>query len=308
MKESRPFFKNSSQSESSREAFRRPANKEEGCRPPMPLITTEALQMVQLRPVRKYSGAEAVPFSEPSAQEQRTPTAPQYHLKPSAFLKSRNSINEMESESQAASVTSSLPMPAKSQSQGDHDGAVERGGLQSCSDGAPGLDPSLRTTLHPDSSPSRKPPPISKKPKLFLVVPPPQRDFTAEPTENGSEALPGVPSPTRAEGEAVRSQEEKSSPASQAGSHATAPTPGSPALERGTAGSLSPGIVEANAPMVQPGSPQEESGENSVDAKSCLSQQGREGKPGGFLLHSSDPLEMSQIGLLNTLMEPGEAA
>lgn len=164
MKENRPFIKNSSQSESSREALRRPANKEEGCRPSMPLITTEALQMVQLRPVRKNSGAETVLFSEPSAQEPRTPTAPQYHLKPSAFLKSRNSINEMESESQAASVTSSLPMPAKSQSQGDHDSAVERGGLQSCSDGAPGPGPSLRTALLPDSSPSRKPPPSPRSP------------------------------------------------------------------------------------------------------------------------------------------------
>ncbi|XP_026642032.1 NHS-like protein 1 isoform X1 [Microtus ochrogaster] len=284
MKDNRPFFKTSSQSESSREALRRPANKEEGCRPPMPLITTEALQMVHLRPVRKNSGAEAALFSEPSAQEQRTPTAPQYHLKPSALLKSRNSINEMESESQPASVTSSLPTPAKSQSQGDHDSATERGGLLSRSDGAPCAGPSLRTTLLPDSSPSRKPPPISKKPKLFLVVPPPQRDFTAEPTENGSEAFPGVPSPTRAEGEAVQSQEEKASPASRAGSHATAPTPSSPVLERGAAGSLSPGSVETNASMVQPsaslGPTQEESAKSSVDdegnAESCLSQQGRE--------------------------------
>ncbi|XP_015860183.1 NHS-like protein 1 isoform X5 [Peromyscus maniculatus bairdii] len=287
MRDNRPSCKNSSQSESSREAVRRPASKEEGCRPPMPLITTEALQMVQLKPVRKNSGAEAAPVSEPSAQEQRTPTAPQYHLKPSALLKSRNSINEMESESQPASVTSSLlPTPAKSQSQGDHDSAAERGGLASRSDGAPCPGPSLRTTPLPDSSPSRKPPPISKKPKLFLVVPPPQRDFTAEePTENGSAAFPGVPSPTRAEGEAVHSQEEKASPASRAGSsHAPAPTPGSPVPERGAAGSLSPGSVETNAPMVQPsaspGPTQEESAESSVDgednAGSCLSQRGRE--------------------------------
>ncbi|XP_059128681.1 NHS-like protein 1 isoform X2 [Peromyscus eremicus] len=289
MKDNRPSCKNSSQSESSREAGRRPASKEEGCRPPMPLITTEALQMVQLKPVRKNSGAEAAPFSEPPAQEQRTPTAPQYHLKPSALLKSRNSINEMESESQPASVTSSLlPTPAKSQSQGDHDSAAERGGLPSRSDGAPCPGPSLRTTPLPDSSPSRKPPPISKKPKLFLVVPPPQRDFTAEPTENGSAAFPGVPSPTRAEGEAGHSQEEKASPASRAGgSHAPAPTPGSPVLQRGAAGSLSPGSVEANAPMVQPsaspGPTQEESAESSVDgvdgednAENCLSQRGRE--------------------------------
>ncbi|EDL93774.1 rCG57359, isoform CRA_b [Rattus norvegicus] len=314
MKENRPFIKNSSQSESSREALRRPANKEEGCRPSMPLITTEALQMVQLRPVRKNSGAETVLFSEPSAQEPRTPTAPQYHLKPSAFLKSRNSINEMESESQAASVTSSLPMPAKSQSQGDHDSAVERGGLQSCSDGAPGPGPSLRTALLPDSSPSRKPPPISKKPKLFLVVPPPQRDFTAEPTENGSEAFSGVPSPTGAEGEAGQSQEEKSSPASQAGSHATAPTSGSTVLERGTAGSLSPGVVEANAPMVQPstspGPAQEEAGENRVDGernvKSCASPRGGEaGLPEPNTAGpSSDTADVSKEGGNDEVLTP----
>ncbi|XP_051031293.1 NHS-like protein 1 isoform X4 [Phodopus roborovskii] len=315
MKDNRSFFKNSRQSESSRESLRRPANKEEGCRPPMPLITTEALQMVQLRPVKKNSGAEAALFSEPSAQEQRTPTAPQYHLKPSALLKSRNSINEMESESQPASVTSSHPhpTPAKSQSQGDHDGAAECGGLLSRSDGAPCPGPSLRTTLLPDSSPSRKPPPISKKPKLFLVVPPPQRDFTAEPTENGSETFPGVPSPSRAEEEAVHSQEEKANPASRTGSHATASTPGSPVLERGAAGSLSPGCLGTNAPMVQPsdssGPTQEESAESSVDgegnADSCLSPQGREAE----LLEpntasSSDPREFSKEDRSDDIMTP----
>ncbi|XP_029413981.1 NHS-like protein 1 isoform X3 [Nannospalax galili] len=276
MKDTRPSFKNSGQPESSREALRRPANKEESSRPPMPLITTEALQMVQLRPVRKNSGAEAALLSEPTAQEQRTPTAPQYHLKPSAFLKSRNSINEMESESQPASVTSLLPTPAKSPSQGDHDSAAERGGLLSRSDGAPGPGPNLRATPLPDSSPSRKPPPISKKPKLFLVVPPPQRDFTAEPTENGSEALQGVPSPIRAERCSVQSKEEEES---LAGSHATVPS--NSVLKRGAPGSLSSGSLEANVSMVQPDASsaptQEESTENSVDGEgkveSCLSQQ-----------------------------------
>lgn len=233
--------------------------KEDSGRPPMPLITTEVLQTVQLRPVRKNSGAEAALLSEPTAQEQRTPTAPQYHLKPSAFLKSRNSINEMESESQPASLTSLLPMPAKSPSQGDHDSAAERGSPPSCSHGASRLEPSTgeaeawhvpRTAPFPDSSPSKKPPPISKKPKLFLVVPPPQRDFTAEPTENGREAFRGVPSPTRVGEGSGHSHEAKESPAARAGSHAM--VPGCLVLERGTAGSKSPGRVEANAPMVQP--------------------------------------------------------
>eukprot|EP00074_Homo_sapiens_P076081 XP_011534270.1 NHS-like protein 1 isoform X4 [Homo sapiens] len=284
MKDTRPPFTNSGQPESSRGSLRPPSTKEETSRPPMPLITTEALQMVQLRPVRKNSGAEAAQLSERTAQEQRTPVAPQYHLKPSAFLKSRNSTNEMESESQPASVTSSLPTPAKSSSQGDHGSAAERGGPVSRSPGAPSAGeaearPSPSTTPLPDSSPSRKPPPISKKPKLFLVVPPPQKDFAVEPAENVSEALRAVPSPTTGEEGSVHSREAKESSAAQAGSHAT--HPGTSVLEGGAAGSMSPSRVEANVPMVQPDvSPapkQEEPAENSADTggdgESCLSQQ-----------------------------------
>lgn len=240
--------------------------------------------MVQLRPVRKNSGTEAALLSERTAQEQRTPVAPQYHLKPSALLKSRNSTNEMESESQPASVTSSLPTPAKSSSQGDHGSAAERGGPVSRSPGALSAGeaearPSPSTTPLPDSSPRRKPPPISKKPKLFLVVPPPQKDFAVEPAENVSEALRAAPSPTRGEEGSVHSREAKESSTVQAGSHAT--HPGTSVLEGGAAGSVSPSRVEANVLMVQPDvSPapkQEEPAENSADAggdrESCLSQQ-----------------------------------
>lgn len=284
MKDTRPPFTNSGQPESSRGSLRPPSTKEETSRPPMPLITTEALQMVQLRPVRKNSGTEAALLSERTAQEQRTPVAPQYHLKPSALLKSRNSTNEMESESQPASVTSSLPTPAKSSSQGDHGSAAERGGPVSRSPGALSAGeaearPSPSTTPLPDSSPRRKPPPISKKPKLFLVVPPPQKDFAVEPAENVSEALRAAPSPTRGEEGSVHSREAKESSTVQAGSHAT--HPGTSVLEGGAAGSVSPSRVEANVLMVQPDvSPapkQEEPAENSADAggdrESCLSQQ-----------------------------------
>ncbi|XP_045670724.1 NHS-like protein 1 isoform X4 [Ursus americanus] len=279
MKDARPSFKKSGQSECSREAFRQPSNKEEGSRPPMPLITTEALQMVQLRPVKKNSGTEQALLYEQVSQEKLTPVVPQYHLKPSAFLKSRNSINEMESESQPASVTSSPPTPAKSLSQGHQDGAAERG-LASRSPGSTGeaeAGPGPRATPlqePPGPSPSRKPPPISKKPKLFLVVPPPQRDFTVEPAENVSGASP---SPTQ--GEATES--------CRARAGAEEPGSGSPVLEGGAAGSASPGGVKADVPMVQPDvSPapsQEEPGaENSTDGggnvESCLSLQ--DGGPG----------------------------
>lgn len=169
----------------------------------------------------------------------------------------------MESESQPASVTSPLPTPAKIMSQGHRDGAAERG-RPSRSPGSageaeagpvPGAAPLQRA---PGPSPSKKPPPISKKPKLFLVVPPPQRDCTVEPAENVSGA---VPSPTRGE--------DNETGAAPAGSDET-DSSGSSVLEGGAAGSTSPGRREANAPMVQPSaSPaprQEEPGtENSVD-------------------------------------------
>ncbi|KAK2503826.1 hypothetical protein MC885_018094, partial [Smutsia gigantea] len=241
-RDARPSFKQSGQPESSPEASRQPSSKE-GSGPPVPLVTAEVLQMVQLRPVRKNSGSQDALLHEQVSQEKLTPGAPQYHLKPSAFLKSRNSINEMESESQPASLTSSPPSPAKSVSQGHQDCAAERG-LRSCSPGRVGRaedGPGPRRASRQEPAgpaPSRKPPPISKKPKLFLVVPPPQSDFSAEPTGHVSEA---VPSPTR--GEAQES-------AAGAGSHE--PDSGSSVLEAGAAGSASPSSVGANAPMVQP--------------------------------------------------------
>ncbi|XP_067558029.1 NHS-like protein 1 isoform X3 [Pseudorca crassidens] len=272
MKDARPSFKKAGQPEPSREACRQPSTKEEGGRPPMPLITTEALQMVQLRPVRKNSGTEVAQLREHASQEERTPVVPQYHVKPSALLKSRNSINEMESESQPASATSSLPTPAKSSTQGHRDSVAERG-LPSRSPGHAGeaeAGPGTAPPHEPPSpSPSRKPPPVSKKPKLFLVVPPPQRDFTAEPAENVSKASP---SPTRGE-----AQEEC---AAGAGSDET--DSGSSVLAGGASRSESPGRVEANVPMVQPDaspapSREEPGAERCADAgdnvESCLSLQ-----------------------------------
>ncbi|XP_059971017.1 NHS-like protein 1 isoform X6 [Mesoplodon densirostris] len=272
MKDARPPFKKAGQPEPSREACRQPSTKEEGGRPPMPLITTEALQMVQLRPVRKNSGTDVALLREHTSQEKRTPVVPQYHVKPSALLKSRNSINEMESESQPASATSSLPTPAKSSTQGHQDSVAERG-LPSRSPGRAGeaeAGPGTAPPHEPPSpSPSRKPPPVSKKPKLFLVVPPPQRDFTAEPAENVSKASP---SPMRGEA--------RERCAAGAGSDET--DSGSSVLAGGAARSESPGRVEANVPMVQPDaspapSREEPGAERSVDAgdnvESCLSLQ-----------------------------------
>ncbi|XP_027407485.1 NHS-like protein 1 isoform X3 [Bos indicus x Bos taurus] len=256
MKDARPSFKKPGQPEPSREACRQPSIKEEGSRLPMPLITTEALQMVQLRPVKKNSGTEVAPLQEHASQEKRTPVVSQYHLKPSAFLKSRNSIHEMESESQPASATSSLPTPAKSSTQGHQDSAAEHGLRSHSPAGEAEAGAGATPPLGP--SPSRKPPPISKKPKLFLVVSPPQRDFTAEPAENVSVASP---SPT--------SGEARERGAAGAGSDDT-DSGSSVVLVGGAAGSESPGRVEANVPMV-PAPAEEPGARNGVER--CLPPQ-----------------------------------
>lgn len=212
--------------------------------------------MVQLRPVKKNSGSEVAPLQEHASQEKQTPVVPQYHLKTSAFLKSRNSIHEMESESQPASATSSLPTPAKSSTQGHQDSAAERG-LRSHSpageaEAGAGATPPL------GSSPGRKPPPISKKPKLSFLVPPPQRDFTAEPAENVRAASP---SPT--------SREARERGAAGAGSDDT-DSGSSVVLVGGAAGSESPGRVEANVLMV-PAPAEEPGARNGVER--CLPSQ-----------------------------------
>ncbi|XP_045150316.1 NHS-like protein 1 isoform X2 [Echinops telfairi] len=277
LKDTRPSFQQPSLPAPPGDTSKPPCNREESSRPPMPLITTEALQMVQLRPVKKTSGTEGAPLSDRFSQEKPAPVVPPYHLKPSAFLKSRNSINEMESKSQDASTKGSLPAPAKSASQGHHDSAAERGSLQSHRDGAPpaqasgawcpatasgqsseaqsGPGTSLDQELPgspmepPGSSPSRKPPPISKKPKLFLVVPP-QPDFTVEQSENVSAAFRDAPSPAPREAGAVHGKQARESSAARAGADEL--NSGSSRLEGGAAGATSLGRGEADAPMVQP--------------------------------------------------------
>ncbi|KAM9234147.1 LOW QUALITY PROTEIN: NHS-like protein 1 [Dugong dugon] len=310
MKGTRPPFKQSNQPGSSCDAFKQPYNKEERTRPPMPIITTEALQTVQLRPVKKNSGTEGSLLPERISQKNQLWLFHSIILKPSAFLKSQNSINEMESKSQTASAKDLLPAPAKSASQGHHDSAAERVGLQSRRDGAqptqtsgasfPGTDaevaagattqsakaqsglktalvqeqPGLPTAPH-GSSPSRKPPPISKKPKLFLVVPPPQRDFRVEHTANVREAFRDTPS-GKGEVDSVHSKEAKESSAATPGSDEL--DSDSSLLEGGAAGSVSLTRGEADAPMVQPdASPAPKQEEPSTSDEGSGTESGADG-------------------------------
>ncbi|XP_037698105.1 NHS-like protein 1 isoform X2 [Choloepus didactylus] len=291
MQNPRPSRTPSSQPEATCSAFKQPAPREDSLRPPMPLITTEALQMVQLRPVKKNSGTEGALLAERIAQEKPAPGVPQYHLKPSALLKSRNSINDMESQSRNASPSSSLPAPAQSPTQGHHRaGAAKRDSPPSRRDAWParasagtGTEAQPRQGTapvpeQPGSPASRKPPPISKKPKLFLVVPPPQRDFPERQVEDGHGALCAQPRPPR--------EEARETLAAGSGSHEP-DSSGHPVLGAGAAGAAaSLGTVEAHVPMVPPDAvPTPKQGkpgaseEDSVDDGGCLDR--RLGPEGG---------------------------
>ncbi|XP_076999402.1 NHS-like protein 1 isoform X2 [Tamandua tetradactyla] len=284
LQDTRPSRALSSQPEASCSAFKEHAPREDSLRPPMPLITTEALQMVQLRPVRKNSGAEGERLAERIAQENPAPGVPQNHLKPSALLKSRNSINDMESQSRHASPSSSLPAPAWSPTQGHPRArAAERDGPPSHRDrqpaGAAGgtgteAQPHQGTAPvpeQPDSPASRKPPPISKKPKLFLVVPPPQKDLPVRQVDDGHGALSAQPSPTR--------EEAREAPA--AGTSSNEPDSGGcPVLGAGAAGAAgaaaSLGTVETHVPMVPSDAvPTPEQGEPGASEEDSTDDGGR---------------------------------
>ncbi|XP_028907595.1 NHS-like protein 1 isoform X2 [Ornithorhynchus anatinus] len=319
MKDARPSFRKHDQPESANGTLKQPSRKEESPRPPMPLITTQVLQTVQLRPVKKTPGPEVAPsVGSPTgtkSQGKITPGVPHYPLKPSLPPSAQNSSEE-EIKTQVASVKSTPPTPSKSSRWGQRDNAAQPIGLQSLeavvpparpseapvagTDGEeaapapgpaekahPGLSParlqerpgSPKETRGPPSS--RKPPPISKKPKLLLVVPPPQIDFTDEQKAQAREIDRSTPSPTRRRTGATGREEARD--CLEVGPGADEPDCGRAAPEGG-ADSTVREATEANASMVQPAaSPAREAPrqeeETTATGKSVRSESGR--GPGG---------------------------
>ncbi|NXN94144.1 NHSL1 protein, partial [Rhinopomastus cyanomelas] len=218
-------FKKRNQEDSCYSPVKQLLNKQDASRPVMPLVTTEALQMVQLRSVRKATEGEASPesASEATSQEKGAAGSP---LKPSLSLRLSSSLGEEEmktslkNSAQMLARSSSLTLP-KSTSVSDSDrkpgSAVgpnkpfEGDALGAASENTP--KSSVETEeLHcgmslqgspasPDKAQaalsSKKPPPISKKPKLFLLVPPPQLDAMVEKTAEVSDAVRSTSSPTQ---------------------------------------------------------------------------------------------------------------
>ncbi|EMP37422.1 NHS-like protein 1, partial [Chelonia mydas] len=280
-------FKKCNQDDSGYKAVKQPANKQDSSRPVMPLITTKALQMVQLRSVKKCTGAQteqsAGCISEANPQEKATIIfSPQPPLKPSLSLRLSVSLDEETKthspsfknlvqtppQSSLPDLSDSAPETSSGQNPGNAAGLMQtfeadvlgtnieeapqspvqneksHSGLISTPFQVPSGSPSKTQGI----SPNKKPPPISKKPKLFLIVPPPQLDFTAEKTANVSDPVRGTSSPTRRE---IAHYEEAKNCLTD-GLSSNEMDSGSLVPEGGAAGSTFFETVETNVCMVQP--------------------------------------------------------
>ncbi|NWI62981.1 NHSL1 protein, partial [Todus mexicanus] len=225
-------FKKRNQEDSCYSPVKQPLNKQDGSRPVMPLVTTKALQMVQLRSVKKATEGEPSPeaASEAASQDKGTVNSSSHSsLKPSLSLRLSSSLDEEEMKTHTTSFKNSVQTLARDSplilssnvpsfdSNQKPANAVslnkpfEADALGTATEDTP--ESSLQSEdLHSGSSlqgspaspdktqvvlPSKKPPPISKKPKLFLVVPPPQLDPTVEKIAEESDAVRSTSSPTK---------------------------------------------------------------------------------------------------------------
>ncbi|XP_056344638.1 NHS-like protein 1 isoform X3 [Oenanthe melanoleuca] len=275
-------FKKRNQEDSYYSPVKQPLNKQDSSRPVMPLVTTKALQMVQLRSVKKSTEGEpsSESTSETTSQEKSTAnSSPQSLLKPSLSLKLSSSLGDEETKTQGTSFknavqtlsrgsplilsdnTTVLDSDQKPVSAVGLKKSSEANALGSASDDTPessvqsedlpsGMSPQ-GSPASPDKAqvvlPSKKPPPISKKPKLFLLVPPPQLDLTVE---KAAEVSDTARSPTKRDAVLAHSEEARNCLTDGLGSSEM--DSGSLVPEGGAAGFTFSETVGANAFVVQP--------------------------------------------------------
>ncbi|XP_029452329.1 NHS-like protein 1 isoform X2 [Rhinatrema bivittatum] len=208
-------------------------NKPETPRPIMPLVTTQELQTIQLRSVKKAAKTEIDQLVDLASKSQETtkPTVPQKPLGPIPFPDHGMSIDkgEMKIRNTAAKYphqvfTSGLHSgdcgtPAELASTGAKHTAAVLGEMpvvaveNEKSQVGLRLPPPLEQsdspgkTGSPSSSPSKKPPPISKKPKLFLLVPPQQLDLAVQNLAQVNENVRSKPSATEGDSLPARREE-----------------------------------------------------------------------------------------------------
>ncbi|XP_072187483.1 NHS-like protein 1 isoform X7 [Excalfactoria chinensis] len=225
-------FKKHDQEDSCYNAVKQPFSKQDASRPVMPLVTTKALQMVQLRSIRKATEGDPSPesASETTSQEKGiVSSSSQSSLRPSLSLRLSNSLGEEEMKIHGASFKNSpqalsqssplMPSDNIPMLESHQKPAITVGLNKSLESDSPGSVPEATpkspvwskdfhsgmllqgSPASPDKTqvilPNKKPPPISKKPKLFLVVPPPQLDLTAEKIAEVSDTVRNTSSPTK---------------------------------------------------------------------------------------------------------------
>ncbi|XP_063773501.1 NHS-like protein 1 isoform X3 [Pseudophryne corroboree] len=189
-------------------SLNKPHNKQDLIRPSAPLVTAHALQMVQLRSVKKSSqpGTETITeqVAEAKLHDETSPSFSQPSSEPSATLDTRyvrenknfNLPNELlqYSDSQRNSATFPTDKTANAECREvEYQNSMHNGNKTILSE-MPATEEKPSTSQGtPSASPNKKPPPISKKPKLFLIVPPPQLDLAAEKIAQLNENVRSVP-------------------------------------------------------------------------------------------------------------------
>ncbi|XP_066471110.1 NHS-like protein 1 isoform X2 [Tiliqua scincoides] len=275
-------FKKYNQEDSCKSTIKQPL-KEGPIRPTMPLVTTQALQMVQLRSVRKTMMPEVEPSiqsaSETNSQEKLTLPP----LKPCVSIRHSDSLDEDEVKFHGASDKSTdkspsqrgypglcgdTPEPTSGKISGNTANLatsfandllpanVEEAPVQnkgSCSElASSSLQGQSGYLSKPqDILPNKKPPPVSKKPKLFLIVPPPQPDVTAEKITEVGETVRSTPSVSNSDAAVPQYSQAKHYLPDGLCSHEM--DSGSLVPEGGAVGSISCETVETSVPTLQLG-------------------------------------------------------
>ncbi|KAG8582903.1 hypothetical protein GDO81_008220 [Engystomops pustulosus] len=205
--------------------FDRLQNKQDLLKPISPLITAQALQMIQLRSVKKSLPLENGKITEqvlhPKRHDVTSPLFSRPSLEPSASLDSRLSLSVKEnkipnlpteqlqysdSQSCADLFTTGETTTLERRNEEYQDSAYNGDSTTLSEMSSPEEKPSTSQST-PNASPNKKPPPVSKKPKLFLIVPPPQLDLAAEKIAQVNENVRSMPKPSESDSVRERCEE-----------------------------------------------------------------------------------------------------
>ncbi|XP_010000050.1 PREDICTED: NHS-like protein 1 [Chaetura pelagica] len=339
-------FKKRNQEDSSYSPLKQPLNKQDTSRPVMPLVTTKALQMVQLRSVKKATESEPSPesASETIFQEKATvDSSSQSSLKASLSLRLCNSLSEEELKTQSTSFKNSVQLLARGSPLIVSDNAavldsdqvpasavglnksLEADSLGTAREDKPESlvqSEDLHSGMSPQGSPaspsktqvvlpSKKPPPISKKPKLFLVVPPPQLDLPVEKIAEGSDTVRSTSSPAKRDAGLAHCEEARNCLTD--GLSSSEMDSGSLVPEGGAAGFTFSEAVGANAFVVQPAAspvqeePRQEEQPAFDEGSSSGSSQDSSSNADGHLSQENESVEVFESDTANSSFLPSNS-